>query len=292
MPPFDAGCTIKLRILWREVRMSIRIAETAAGASCQIGRIHLGSTRFENNNLLEPVMKTLFTKALMVVALSASSIFPGLISTGASADVLFDNIAAQPVTGDRGWEEFQGIIPAQGFTLSGSYTINAASFSTITSPSNLPPGTLALDWMLLKADGSGGLPGTQVASGSASISTAVNLGSWQVDPVDFNVWKESFNLTVTLGPGSYYLALHGLGGNTTDYIAQGLTTDVTGATSFDGGTTWEAGYNGIPSIGVSLDGDPVRGVPEPSTWAMMILGFAGVGFMAYRRRDQSAAMAA
>ena len=25
-------------------------------------------------------------------------------------------------------------------------------------------------------------------------------------------------------------------------------------------------------------------VPEPSTWAMMILGFAGVGFMAYRRR--------
>ena len=28
-------------------------------------------------------------------------------------------------------------------------------------------------------------------------------------------------------------------------------------------------------------------VPEPSTWAMMILGFAGVGFMAYRRRNQS-----
>ena len=33
-------------------------------------------------------------------------------------------------------------------------------------------------------------------------------------------------------------------------------------------------------------------VPEPSTWAMMILGFAGVGFMAYRRRNQSAALAA
>jgi hypothetical protein len=28
-------------------------------------------------------------------------------------------------------------------------------------------------------------------------------------------------------------------------------------------------------------------VPEPSTWAMMILGFAGVGFMTYRRRKQS-----
>ena len=33
-------------------------------------------------------------------------------------------------------------------------------------------------------------------------------------------------------------------------------------------------------------------VTEPSTWAMMILGFAGVGFMAYRRKSKSALMAA
>ena len=31
----------------------------------------------------------------------------------------------------------------------------------------------------------------------------------------------------------------------------------------------------------------VAPVPEPSTWAMMILGFAGVGFMAYRRRSSA-----
>jgi hypothetical protein len=30
-------------------------------------------------------------------------------------------------------------------------------------------------------------------------------------------------------------------------------------------------------------------VPEASTWAMMLLGFAGIGFMAYRRRNQLAA---
>ena len=28
-------------------------------------------------------------------------------------------------------------------------------------------------------------------------------------------------------------------------------------------------------------------VPEPSTWAMMVLGFVGVGFMAYRRRGRA-----
>jgi hypothetical protein len=32
-------------------------------------------------------------------------------------------------------------------------------------------------------------------------------------------------------------------------------------------------------------------VPEPSTWAMMILGFAGIGFTAYRRKSNPASMA-
>jgi hypothetical protein len=30
-------------------------------------------------------------------------------------------------------------------------------------------------------------------------------------------------------------------------------------------------------------------VPEPSTWAMMLLGFAGLGFVAYRRKQNGAA---
>ncbi|MBR0695871.1 PEPxxWA-CTERM sorting domain-containing protein [Bradyrhizobium lablabi] len=32
--------------------------------------------------------------------------------------------------------------------------------------------------------------------------------------------------------------------------------------------------------------------PEPSTWAMMILGFCGSGFLAYRRKDQTTLNAA
>jgi PEP-CTERM motif len=31
-------------------------------------------------------------------------------------------------------------------------------------------------------------------------------------------------------------------------------------------------------------------VPEPSAWAMMILGFCGLGFMAYRRSQNGAAL--
>jgi hypothetical protein len=34
----------------------------------------------------------------------------------------------------------------------------------------------------------------------------------------------------------------------------------------------------------------VSAVPEPSTWAMMILGFTGIGFMAYRRKQNGLAL--
>lgn len=33
--------------------------------------------------------------------------------------------------------------------------------------------------------------------------------------------------------------------------------------------------------------NPVTAVPEPSTWVMMLLGFAGLGFTAYRRKPKS-----
>jgi hypothetical protein len=36
-------------------------------------------------------------------------------------------------------------------------------------------------------------------------------------------------------------------------------------------------------------GSVVSTVPEPSTWAMMLLGFAGIGFMAYRRNQKGTA---
>jgi hypothetical protein len=67
---------------------------------------------------------------------------------------------------------------------------------------------------------------------------------------------------------------------------------------FDGQTYTLA----VTDVRLNLDGTssgPLTGsltisgaVPEPSTWAMMILGFLGVGFMAYRRKNQTAFNAA
>ena len=48
------------------------------------------------------------------------------------------------------------------------------------------------------------------------------------------------------------------------------------------------------SSGVDLFFGPTTGlttaVPEPSTWAMMIVGFCGVGFLAYRRKNRGPAL--
>jgi PEP-CTERM motif len=49
------------------------------------------------------------------------------------------------------------------------------------------------------------------------------------------------------------------------------------------------GVPGIPGGDLSVE-EFVQigsGVPEPSTWAMMVLGFAGVSFVAYRRRNKT-----
>jgi hypothetical protein len=42
---------------------------------------------------------------------------------------------------------------------------------------------------------------------------------------------------------------------------------------------------GIPAADFVIDNAAVAAVPEASTWAMMIFGFVGVGFLAYRRRE-------
>jgi hypothetical protein len=58
------------------------------------------------------------------------------------------------------------------------------------------------------------------------------------------------------------------------------------------GTDIVGGPNPQPTFNMafSVSGETVADVPEPSTWAMMILGFAGIGFMAYRQKSKPALM--
>jgi hypothetical protein len=110
------------------------------------------------------------------------------------------------------------------------------------------------------------------------------------------------------------------GGNTPFYTlpsSTNLVIGLSGAGSFTnpnqspGGINWQEFSHTFTASGPStkiwflnntplldnylgLDDVSIAAVPEPSTWAMIILGFGGVGFMAYRRsrKDQGLALAA
>jgi hypothetical protein len=59
------------------------------------------------------------------------------------------------------------------------------------------------------------------------------------------------------------------------------------------GDSKECGSNSCASLRSPISGLAIgSAVPEPSTWAMMILGFVGVGFMAYRRKTKPALITA
>jgi hypothetical protein len=59
-----------------------------------------------------------------------------------------------------------------------------------------------------------------------------------------------------------------------------------------GHDTFTISFQNDPSFDALDSFSVASAVPEPSTWAMMLFGFAGLGFMAYRRRSSSSAMLA
>jgi hypothetical protein len=103
------------------------------------------------------------------------------------------------------------------------------------------------------------------------------LGAYYVGfPADFKIWSngtESLtinNHTVTYTPSSSIFATFGVDNLVDTFIV------------------W---HNDLPNLLGILETavicdvvDSVPGVPEPSTWALMLLGFVGLGF-AFRRRD-------
>jgi len=48
-----------------------------------------------------------------------------------------------------------------------------------------------------------------------------------------------------------------------------------------------SGTSGLGTLRLAVDGNVTTlAVPEPSTWAMMLIGFAGLGYAGYRRASE------
>ncbi|MBA2402456.1 MAG: PEPxxWA-CTERM sorting domain-containing protein [Bradyrhizobium sp.] len=94
--------------------------------------------------------------------------------------------------------------------------------------------------------------------------------------------------------GDGHSGYNNLGGTLLTFTAPSAATmlylGVIDANGFHADTGYYADNKGSFDVDVMLT--VTSGVPEPSTWAMMILGFTGVGFMAYSRKSKAALMAA
>jgi hypothetical protein len=132
-------------------------------------------------------------------------------------------------------------------------------------------------------DNYGTLAGFLAGSGSASDFDYASLYR-----IDLGVLAAGTVLTITHDDGaSVFQGTTQLGSTVAGPTSQ--VTDVVNVLTTGDTVLWYSRQNGTPSI---LQVDIAAAVPEASTWAMMILGFAGVGFMTYRRRNQPSPLAA
>ena len=170
-----------------------------------------------------------------------------------------------------------------------------------------PASAAAFDYTLTNGlfTPSGGGPSVQL-TGTVDVITN-GVGGGEVDGASIRAGSELFNIVpgpgITQGPfentSDYQFNVYN-----EDYNARSYLDLVVNTASLLSGQTMpltgfsyvvdEGGLCGQAEDCRTITGDLTLAgaVPEPSTWAMMILGFIGVGFMAYRRKSKGALMAA
>jgi probable HAF family extracellular repeat protein len=159
----------------------------------------------------------------------------------------------------------------------------------------------ATEWRRGSAINLGGLPGYAYSSAFAINDHGTAVGYSEVGGTAYATeWRRGSIVNLGCLPGAkmgcYAYAINDAG------QVVGTTNGYTGYRSFDGeqATEWNdgtainlggpPGYTASVAFAINDHGQVVgasyshfNGVPEPPTWAMLLLGFAGLGFAGYRR---------
>jgi hypothetical protein len=192
-------------------------------------------------------------------------VLAALQMSSAKADVVFsDNFNSYAY--QLNW------VPPANWTVPGQGAVDLIGETTTQTQFDFYPGNGGY----VDLDGSNGLPGTlqttmSFTAGSYTLSFDLGGNARGDGSKTTVVTLGNFSQTITLGsddPLAHYI----------------LTVDTSGG---------ELSFSDLPggngNIGNILDNVSIASaVPEPSTWMMMVLGFAGVGFAAYRRRNNGA----
>jgi hypothetical protein len=148
---------------------------------------------------------------------------------------------------------------------------------------------------------SGGATSGQLVLNFANLTAASGLNNVSIAPflVDLTLTVGGTTYTITpanLGPSS------AIGTDSAGSGGAGIIFTLTANQDFTAPTTnleistssWRLsdGFNGatLGQGSLNVEAPFVAAVPESSTWAMMLLGFLGVGLMAYRRKHNRPAL--
>ncbi len=96
-------------------------------------------------------------------------------------------------------------------------------------------------------------------------------------------WDVTLGSDPTQSTGNSAIGNHGFSGwnyTTFNFVAQGANETLSFLATGTGGAA-------LPPFAL-LDGVSMTAVPEPSTWAMMLLGFVGLGYAGFRSRRRQA----
>jgi CHRD domain/PEP-CTERM motif len=177
-------------------------------------------------------------------------------------------------------------------------TYDAALSGPSESPPNASPGTGFAEVIIDSIANTmrvevtfSGLLGTTTASHIHCCTATPGVGTAGVATTTPTF--TGFPLGVTSGTYDHTFDMSLSSSYNPDFVTANGGTVATAETVLLAGLSAGDAYLNIHSSVVP--GGEIRGflaaVPEPSTWAMMLLGFAGVGFMAYRRKSKPALMA-
>jgi hypothetical protein len=200
----------------------------------------------------------------------------GLSMTPARAVVVYDGGAPNQF---GTFYAYSPIIEAMSFSLTaGSNTFNGVNFwgGCFGGPT-CGTANVTLNFY----NSTGGAPGSLIDSinvGQANQTlTGLNIQTGQLPAYAEYSYSATF-APQTFTPGvTYFIGITNGGTGPSWGVENTNSLASVDYQSFDGGTTWgPTGQNAF---------ELTASVPEPSTWAMMIIGFLGLWFIAYRRKN-------
>ena len=255
-----------------------------------------------------------FWLTLVAVALFVSPAYAATIGVNFSAE--FGSIASTDPAGvvpKINWNNFNAVQTAapikndSGANTSVLVSTNRTNYSSIA-----PTGGTNGDKALM----SGGQRSTAPSSGQTVSVLLQNINSAISGPYDAYVYFSTHGLSFIWGQGTVYASNNAgdFGGNVipgsfldsqnwslpgvspftgtfiqgTNYVKfTGLTEDTLVLTAYVTGGPSGGDFNNSRVSGVQLVGADAPAVPEPSTYALGLIGLAGLGVVAWRRRRQS-----